>query len=798
MKTQPQRPNLDIPHEVPQGFAYTPASGWTDEEAASRKPNVTTAQEGKTPLQILLSNALTLFNFLNLALAVCLALVGSWRNMLFMGVVISNTAIGTFQELRARRTIQRLKLLSSPMAQVIRNGQERTCRPEELVEGDLVVLRAGHQVMADALVISGRSAADESLLTGESDAVRKMAGDWLMSGSYITEGECIAQLVYEGDDSYAARLTRSAREIKRPKSALMTDLNKLIRLVSVILVPLGILLFVRQYFLEGAALNQAVPSSVAAMIGMIPEGLMLLTSVAMMAGVVTLGRHKTLVQELYGIETLARADVLCLDKTGTLTTGRMQVAQMVQGDVSPEEAKAAMADFCGAFGKSGNSTLAAIAQYVTPTEKPVAALLPFSSQRKKSAVTFQDGTTLVLGALSYVLGDQAPEDLRFKAETMAVHGQRVLVLGRSHLPVTEDDAPVPEEILALIGIEDEIRLNARETLRYFDEQGVTLKVISGDDPRTVAAVAQQVELPGWDAWVDASALSEDELKNACEKYTIFGRVTPQRKRQLVEALKACGHSVAMTGDGVNDIPALKAADCSIAMAGGSDAAKHASQLTLLDSDFAGMPRIVGEGRRVIGNITRAASLFLVKTLYSFGLAVLMLILPGGYPFQPIQLTLISSLTVGAPSFFLALEPNRARIQGNFLQTVLLRAVPGALAVTVCAALAVTGRFLFGWPQEVAATLATLSAAVVGLMMLWRVCQPLTKLRAAVMICAAVAMVGAVLVLGEVFLLVTLDQKQMLAMLVLTALAVSVMLLSTWGMKALTDRFTRKGGAAAQG
>ncbi|MCH5288030.1 MAG: HAD-IC family P-type ATPase [Christensenellaceae bacterium] len=753
--------SLHIPCEPPENFIPTNPSGLTDQEAAGRARNEITSRPDLTAPQIILKNLLTLFNLLNIGLAVCLALVGSWRNMLFLGVVVSNLAIGTVQELRARRTIRKLQLLSAPTAHVIRNGQERPCRPEALVEGDLVIFRAGDQVTADAVVTEGSGAADESLLTGESDAVSKQPGDWLMSGSYVTEGRLTAQLVHVGDASYAARLTRAAKEIRRAKSALMTDLNRLIRWVSYILVPAGLLLFLKQHFILHAGLAHAVPSSVAAMIGMIPEGLMLLTSVAMAVGVVRLGKRNTLVQELYGIETLARADMLCLDKTGTLTTGKMTVTRLQPVDADEQTMRAALRRFLGAFDGVGG-TLQALRSAVEPGDEKPVATLPFSSSRKCSAASFADGMTFVLGAPSFVLGSRYDGAVLETAEGLASHGSRVLALVQCRGIIEDKQLPPVSRVLGLCVLFDEIRENAADALAYFRKQGVTVKIISGDDPRTASAIGKRVGLTGWDRWVDASALTEEELPEACKTCTVFGRVTPERKRLIVETLKRQGHSVAMTGDGVNDIPALKAADCSIAMVGGSDAAKHAAQLTLLDANFASMPLVVGEGRRVIGNVTRAASLFLVKTLYSFALTLLLLAIPAPYPFQPIQLTLVSALTIGAPSFVLAFEGNRERVQGRFLQTVLLRAVPGAMAVTVCSALSMLSSFL-GWPREVCSTLATLSAGCVGLMMLSTVCRPWTRLRAAVLAAMCAAFAASVLLFGHVFFLALLSPAQIMAL-----------------------------------
>lgn len=770
---------LIIPKGLPEDFTPTPRGGLTRQEAARRhaagQGNGSKADEGKTLGQIICENLFTLFNLLNLALAAALLAVGSYRNLLFMGVVLSNTLIGTVQELRARRTIRKLQVLSAPSVRVMREGVEITCKPEELVLGDVVILSAGDQVCADAIVLEGSGAANESLLTGESAPVSKHREDWLMSGSYVAEGRFVAQLQRVGDDSYANRLTRSARKIKRPQSALMTDLNKLLKLVSAILLPLGLLLFCKQYFLTHDPLTQAVPSTVAAMIGMIPEGLILLTSVAMAVGVVRLGRQNTLVQELYGIETLARADVLCLDKTGTITTGDMRVEKLLPITGDEAQLKTDMARFLGGF-EIAPGTLAALADCVPPgSEKPV-GVLHFSSKRKKSAASFADGTTLILGAPAMVLGKDFSGRVRSLAEEETARGRRVLVLAQVQGLVTAEDAPPVTRVLGLIVLSDRLRPNAAKTLRYFQRQGVTVKIISGDDPQTVSAIARQVELPGWDSWVDASTLTTHEaLQDACQRCTVFGRVTPSQKRLLVEALKAAGHCVAMTGDGVNDIPALKAADCSIAMAGGSDAAKHAAQLTLLNADFACLPLVVGEGRRVINNVTRAASLFLTKTLYSFALSVLLLFLPGSYPFQPIQLTLISTLTIGTPSFFLALEPNRDRIAGSFLERVLNRAIPGAAAVSVCAALSMMTEHL-GWSTAVSSTLATLSAGSIGLAVLVTVCRPFTPLRACVVAAMAAGFALAAVLLGNVFFLVHLPLPQLLLLAVLIALGLGILFL----------------------
>ncbi len=746
--------DLTLPSELPEGFVFTEETGLSraeaEKKAAAGLGNRMTVSDEKTIPQIISSHVFTLFNLLNFALAVCLLLVGSYRNMLFIFVVIANILIGAVQEYRAQKTISALKLLNAPSVHVLREGQEMTVTPDETVQGDLVILRGGDQVVADGIVIEGAGAAMESLLTGESNAVHKEVNSWLYSGSYVVEGRMTVQLVYVGDESYAGRLTAEAKKEARPESRLMTDLRKLIRFDSMILVPLGVLLFLKQFLLYHIPVTEAVPSSVAAMIGMIPEGLILLTSVAMAVGVIKLGRRQTLVQELSGIETLARADVLCLDKTGTITTGKMELEEIVGIECTQKETEEALSRLLGVFDeKSG--TLDALREKLVPgTEKP-RAVLPFSSERKKSAATFYDGTALILGAPEFVLGDKYTPELRAQVESYAADGKRVIVLAEGQGLVTPEAVPPIQKVCGLCVFSDQLRPGVDQTLLYFREQGVDIRIISGDNPITVSMIAKRAGIPNWDRWVDMTTLGTDEeIEEACEQYTIFGRVKPEQKKALVLALKRKGHNVAMTGDGVNDIPALKAADCSIAIAGGADAAKNAAQLTLLSSDFSVLPEIVLEGRRVINNITRASSLFLTKTIFSFLLSILMLLLPAAYPFQPIQLTLISSLMIGFPGFVLALEPSEERIRGDFLKTVLLRALPGGIAATLCAALSMAMGPIFGWPTDLCSTLATLSAGAVCWMVLCRSCLPLNHLRRILLIAVAAAFVLAYLLLGRHF------------------------------------------------
>ena len=775
-----ERAALRIPTAPPDGTVMTPPEGLTGEEAAKRAAegngNRQGAQPGKSVARIVSDNLFTLFNLLNFALAACLALVGSWRNMLFLGVVFSNTLIGTIQELRARAAINQLRLLDVKAVSVIRDGVERKCVPDELVLGDLAVFRVGDQIPADAVIREGVCAADESLLTGESEPVTHKAGELLMSGSFLTEGRVTAQLISVGDKAYAAQLMREAKRIRSPKSELMTELNKLVSLVSKLLVPIGVILFLEEYFLLKSPIGDAVPKAVAAMIGMIPEGLILLTSVALMAGVIKLGRRKTLVQELFGIETLARVDMLCVDKTGTLTTGRMTFAGFIPLAADEEELRAKTSMIMSAF-EASSGTLRAIAQMFGRTASRATAVLPFSSTRKKAAASFPDGKTLILGAPSFVTDEPVPE-----ADRAAEEGYRVLLLAEADGEI-ETEAPPVTRLLGLILLRETLRPSAKDTLAWFENEGVSVRIMSGDDPHTVAAAARALGLRDCDRLVDCAALSDDELRAAAKDNVIFGRLTPDRKRMLVQEMKAEGFHVAMTGDGVNDIPSLKAADCSIAMAGGAEATEHAAQLVLLNNDFNSLPAVVAEGRRVIGNITRTASLFLQKTMYSFVLSLLniliALFLPLHYPFHPIHLTLISMVTVGAPSFFLALEPSSERASGHFLKRVLLKAAPGAAGVVCCALSAMIANY-FGTPDEIASTMAVLSAGVIGLGNLILTCRPFSKLRIAVCVLMWVAFASAVAFLPGVFSLSVYEMtaRHWIMLSAVTAAGIVVLILGT--------------------
>lgn len=680
----------------------------------------------RTTGRILRDNLLTFFNLINLLIFLALLLVRSYANLLFIGVAFCNLLIGVTQELRAKRAVEKLTFLCAPRAKVIRDGKEEDIPSAEIVLDDVLLLSLGDQVPCDAVVLMGTAEADESLLTGESGPVAKKPGDTLLSGSFLLSGACRAQADKVGEDSYAAALAQEAKRYKRFDSTLMKSLRIIIRVAGGVVLPLGLLLFLHAYLGLAHTLESSVEQAAAAMIGMIPSGLMLLTSVSLAAGVVKLSRRKTLVQEMYCIETLARVDTLCLDKTGTLTTGNMRVEKIVAASPAYESTLyAKMCDAVQTMPAQNATAKALLKRFPDPPKIEPVGMTPFSSARRYSAVSFRYGT-LYLGAVR-ALYPVLPPALRREAEAAAASGRRVLLLAQS--AYAGPQPPIPEQAdlfpLALVILSDELRPEAEETLRFFREEGVTVKLISGDDPETVSAIAGRLNLPGAEAYVDVSMLRGDEaVEAAAETYTVFGRVSPERKKLLIAAMKAEGHTVAMTGDGVNDVLALKEADCSVALAAGSGAARQISQLVLLENDFSSLPHIVMEGRRVVNNITRMASLFLVKTIFSFLLTVSSLAFGLAYPFQPVQLTLISMVSVGIPSFILALEPNRARIRGSFLRNVLARAVPGALCIFLFSLFTgLLGRRL-GLAYPEVNSLSVLIAGTAGLMVLLRVCMPL--------------------------------------------------------------------------
>ena len=690
-------------------------TGLTDEQVNARiaegKVNADENPNTRTYKQIVRENTLTFFNFLNLVLLVLVLLVGSYKNAFFVCIIIINTLIGIAQEIRAKKTIDKLAILTARKSVVIREGQKWTVPTEELVLDDVVCLKTGDQVPADARILEGSLEVNESLLTGESDNLPKNEGDELFSGSFVTSGEACCQIIHVGKDNYAAQITSEAKEFKRHNSELKNSLNAILKVISIIIVPLGALLFYKQYYIVGDTFRDSVVSMVAGVLGMIPEGLVLLTSVALTLGALVLANKKTLVQELYCIETLARVDTLCLDKTGTITEGTMCVervepyvstgrvetavtesesAESTEAEAQVQTDSAFMDDINNVMGnmmyvlKDQNATIDALRKrFPAKQDMTLEHVIPFSSDRKYSGAVFEEKGTYLMGAAQFLFPEDN-EELTEKCQAYAEEGLRVLVLAHSSQNAEGTELPEGLEPLALMLLTDVIREEAPDTLAFFDSQEVDLKVISGDDPVTVAAIARRAGLKNADSYVDATTLTTEEaLQDAVAQYSVFGRVTPQQKKAMVQALQAQGHTVAMTGDGVNDVLALKEADCSIAMAQGSDAAKNIANVVLLDSNFASMPHIVNQGRRVVNNIRTAASMFLIKTMFSVMLSLLTIFFGNAYPFEPIQMSLISACAVGIPTFLLAQENNYEKIDHTFLRHVFINAFPAAITITFC-------------------------------------------------------------------------------------------------------------------
>ena len=686
----------------------------------------------KTTKEIIISNVFTYFNLIFLVIAVLLLLVGAFRDLTFLPVIICNTLIGIIQEIRSKKVLDKLSVLNAPKATVVREGKLQTIPAEKAVLDDVVKFQAGNQICADATVIDGEVQVNESLLTGESDEITKKPGDTLMSGSFVVSGSSLGRLEQVGADSYISKLTLEAKATKEgEQSEMIRSLDKLVQIVGFLIIPIGIVLFGQQYLLGDSSIKTSMQAMVAAIIGMIPEGLYLLASVALVVSVMRLATKKVLVHDMKCIETLARVNVLCVDKTGTITENTMKVHDVVSLEPYEKEElpplKELLGDFAHAMSKD-NITMAAMQEYFTQGSGQVAtSVTSFSSAFKYSSVTFHT-TSYVLGAPEFVLRDDY-EIYKETIESYGSEGYRVLVFGRYE--GTPDGKALTEAVVpyGLVLLANPIRKEAWETFQYFADQGVDIKVISGDNPVTVSKVASQAGIANADNYIDASQLkTPDDIKQAVLKYTVFGRVTPDQKRQFVRALKEAGKTVAMTGDGVNDVLALKDADCSIAMASGSDAAAQASQLVLLESNFSCMPSVVLEGRRVVNNIERSASLFLVKNIFSFLLSLFSMAFMITYPLEPSQISMVAMFTIGIPAFLLAMEPNKKMIEGHFLTNVLLKALPAGLTdVLIVGFLTVFGQ-TFGMSNEEISTAATLLLAIVGLMILFKISKPMNVFR----------------------------------------------------------------------
>lgn len=716
--------------------------------------NRTDAAAGKSVKEIVLSNTVTYFNLIFLVLTVLLCIAQSFRNLTFLPVVIGNTLVGIVQELRAKRVLDKMSLLNAPHTVVVRDGRRQRVRSEDLVQDDLVLFAAGDQIAADARVVDGEVLVNEALLTGESDEIAKAAGAKLLSGSFVVSGKCLAVLERVGNASYIAKLTAEAKKTKEGEpSEMIRAINRIVLFMGVLLIPIGCILFYQSYFVKGELFADSVASMVAAVIGMIPEGLYLLTTVALALGTMRLARRHVLLNDMKSIEALARVDMLCVDKTGTITEPDMQVQRVIPvGDTPPAELTRRLAQYAAAS-PDGNATMAALRAYcdgqTSPEPRTPRAVLPFSSAVKYGAVTFADGVW-VLGAPDFVLA-ALPDEVAEEVGECIRCGYRVLVLAHQREPLGDAGLSPAIRPLGFVVLANAIRENAPATFAYFHEQGVEVKVISGDHPQTVAEIARVAGIAHADQWVDASTWTDDAaLEAAAGVFTVFGRVTPRQKQKLVRALQRQGHTVAMTGDGVNDILALKDADCSIAMASGSEAVSQAAQVVLMDSDFAHMPDVVAEGRRVVNNIQRSASLFLVKNIFSLLLSITASVLMLTYPLEPAHISLISMFTIGLPGFLLALESNHSRIDGRFGRNVWRRALPAGLVDAILVgSLAIFGQ-VFSLPRDDVATASTLVLAFVGFMILWHISRPLNGYRIGVFVFNILGMVLCFAFLPDLF------------------------------------------------
>ena len=792
-----QLPQFTVP--TPEVWMTDPQLGLTPDQVQQRQAsglvNTPVEPPSKTVRQIILSNLFTFFNLIFFFLAGCVIAVGSWLNLTFMFIVLANIVVGIVQELRSKQTLDKLTILNAPKARVIRDGQELTLETSSLVRDDIVIFASGDQICADAVVVTGECQANEALITGEADEIRKGPGDQLLSGSFLVSGSCRARLTAVGADSFASQLTLEAKRAKKPQqSEMMRALTNLVKWIGIIIIPFGAILFIKEVLWLHRDVTTGVVSTVAALIGMIPEGLYLLTSLALVAGILRLARKQTLVHEMACIETLARVDTLCVDKTGTITENKMVVEDVdllcpdrfIESDI-----RLIMADYVWAM-RDDNDTMSALRRYFTGQARQTAiATLPFTSAKKYGGVSFDREETYLLGGPDVLLGHRYGE-YQQRVDQWGAKGCRVLLLGLYDGSL-QDEQINPDQLmpLSLILLANRIREEAPDTFAYFAEQGVQVKVISGDNPVTVSQVARQAGIPGAERYVDARELTTPEsIAQAAQDCIVFGRVTPERKRALVQAMKAAGHTVAMTGDGVNDVLALKEADCSVAMASGSEVAAQVSHIVLLDSNFAAMPSVVQEGRRVINNIERSASLFLVKNIFSFLLAFVTLFATLPYPFSPSQLSLVNALTIGLPSFVLALEPNHSQVKGRFLSNVIYRALPAAITDLVLIVGILLFYLAFHLSDGALSTICTAVMGVVGLLMVHRTCKPYNRLRIVLMAGITVAFAVCFLFLKDLFILSALQFSDTLIMVVFSLLAWPAMNVIDRGLDALRDNLAR--------
>lgn len=770
------------PRKKIEELCASPERGLTAAQANERAvcgyANAPVDPPTKTVGQIISTNVLTYFNLVFFILAGFVIAVGSWRNLTFMPVVFANMIIGIVQELKSKKTLDKLSIISSPKGIVVRDGGRKTISVNDTVRDDIAIFTTGNQIYADAIIVSGQCQVNEALMTGEADEIKKTVGDELMSGSFVVSGTVRARLTRVGRDSYVSRLTlESKKDNRRKQSEMMDSLSKLVKWIGIGLIPVAVLMAVKEIIWLERSVQEGVVSTVGALIGMIPEGLYLLTSLALVAAVLRLTQRKTLVHDMNCIETLSRIDTLCVDKTGTITENKMIVEDVVllcDDRYIKDDIRMIMSDYVYAM-QDDNDTMAALRKYFNGKRSQAALeTLPFTSVKKYGGVSFHEDETYLLGAPDIILGDHYNE-YQEKIDLYSGKGCRVLLLALYDGRLTDEVLSAEIMPLALVLLANKIRKNAPETFEFFEKQGVEIKVISGDNALTVSEVAKRAGIANAEKYIDARTLEGDHaLRHAAREYTVFGRVTPSQKRKLIRAMKAEGKTVGMTGDGVNDVLALKEADISVAMASGSDVACQVAHIVLLNSNFGSMPSVVMEGRQVINNIQRSASLFLVKNIFSVVMAIITLIFTLPYPLTPSQLSLISALTIGYPGFILAMEPNDARVKGKFMRNVLAKAMPGAIANVILIVGVMLFYKAFGLDDDMMSTICTLIMAAVGIIVIHNNCRPYNRVRKFLIVTVILSIVFSVLFLPNLFTLTWLDYGSILVLLVFILLSYPLM------------------------
>ena len=749
----------------------------------------------KSVKQIIKSNVFTYFNFLNIFLGSAILISGifsgrllySLKNCLFMGVIFCNTIISIIQEIISKRIIDKLSLISNNKAVVIRDGKKETIDMNEIVLNDLVVLKAGNQVLCDSYVKDGSVEVNESFITGESNLITKNEGDELLSGSFIASGSCKAEVIRVGEDNYVNKISKDAKYIKENNSVILNSFEKIVKVLGFLIIPLGIALFINQYVIIKSSISDSIINTVAALIGMIPEGLVLLTSSVMAVSIIRLSKYKVLIQQLYCIEMLSRVNVICLDKTGTITTGNMKVYDIIPNDISKEDLSYVLEKITNTLDDDSSTFKALREKYKNDHKYIVTDKINFSSQRKFSAVRLKDDASYYIGAYEYLVKDNPDYTLIKDYQD----DYRILVVCKSDESLK--DSPTNLEVLGFVLIEDEIRKEARDTLKFFEEQNVMIKIISGDNPKTVLNIVKRVgvkKLKEYDA-TDFENLEIKDIEPIVKEYDIFGRITPIGKKKIILALKNLGYKVAMTGDGVNDVLALKEADCSIAVASGSDAARSVSQIVLLDDNFESMPKIVAEGRRTINNIERSASLLLVKTIYTVLIILTCLYTRNEYFFIPIQLTLIATTTIGIPSFILALEPNDNLVSGNFILKIFKKSIPAGLTVFLNVILILLFKIAFHLSDEIVNALAVFLTGTAGFIHLFNVSKPFNFLRITLFVVLLIGFIYGIIFQYSFFNLVAMNLKIALIFFLLVVFSVNAYSVLTKLINKITDLFNKK-------